>query len=81
MRVVWREDVGAVEFSGRGCGCEGEVVVAVVVDLVFGDCLGETIGKREAAEGESGRTAAVAAAVVLGLVVVGDCGLTGAGAV
>ena len=75
-------------FGGRER--EGEVVLVVVVGCVdFGDLPGETIGKREAAEGESGMTAAaaaaaaaaVAAAVVLGLVVVGDCGLTGAGAV
>ena len=69
-------------FGGRER--EGEVVLVVVGFVDFGDLPGETIGKREAAEGESGMTAAAAAAaaaVVLGLVVVGDCGLTGAGAV
>jgi hypothetical protein len=70
--VVWREAVGAVESIGRECECEGEVVVVVIVDVDFGDSLGETIGNREAAEGESGVTAAVV------LLVVGDCGLTGA---
>ena len=72
MRVVWREDLGEVESSGRECEWEGEVVVVVVFVVVvvgFGD-LGETIGKREA-EGEGGMAVAV-------LLCVGDCGLTDA---
>lgn len=34
--MVWREVVGAVEFGGRGCGCEGEVTFVIVV-VDFGD--------------------------------------------
>jgi hypothetical protein len=65
-----------VKRGGRRFKCAGEIVVVVVVGFVdFGDLLGETIGKRDAAEGESGM---VAAAVVLVVVSAGDCGLTGA---
>ena len=74
-----------LKLSSPSCSSSKIFVLVVVGFVDFGDLPGETIGKREAAEGESGMTAAAAAAaaaaVVLGLVVVGDCGLTGAGAV